>query len=228
MTSRTFPGLLGLLQAEEGTKYWLVCTKLPPQIACRSVRFLTSSPSWQSLVASDLFQIFHFCPSDIQTSAYVSWPFHNWRGKSRSSLVEESESPIAVRYGKLVCQEWGTCTTSSSVLKIAQEGAARPAGWHWVAPSPAGPMTAVRVSLFVGAQERSVLPEWPKSSLFRWQQHNLVVQITSLTQTQLPSKFWRRLLGYEARSGRQFVESAGAEDLSTSAKRTRKKYLLQG
>ena len=62
--------------------------------------------------------------------------------------------------------KWGTCTTSSSVLKIAQEGAARPAGWHWVAPSPAGPMTAVCVRFFVGVQERSVLPEWPKSSLF--------------------------------------------------------------
>ena len=67
--------------------------------------------------------------------------------------------------------QWGTCTTSSSVLKIAQEGAAQPAGWHWVAyplvaPSPAGPMTAVCVGFFAGAQERSVLPEWPKSSLF--------------------------------------------------------------
>ena len=51
------------------------------------------------------------------------------------------------------------------------------------------------------------------------------MQITRVTQTQLPSKFWRRLLGYEARSGPQFVESARAEDLSTSAKRTRKKSL---
>ena len=44
------------------------------------------------------------------------------------------------------------------------------------------------------------------------------MQITRVTQTQLPSKFWRRLLGYEARSGPQFVESARAEDLSASAK----------
>ena len=69
-------------------------------------------------------------------------------------------------YDRVFSAEWGTCTTSSSVLKIAQEGAARPAGWHWVAPSPAGPMTAVCVRFFVGAQERSALPEWPKRSLF--------------------------------------------------------------
>ena len=50
--------------------------------------------------------------------------------------------------------------------KNSSEGAARPAGWHWVAPSPAGPMTAVFVRFFVGVQERIVLPEWPKSSLF--------------------------------------------------------------
>ena len=51
------------------------------------------------------------------------------------------------------------------------------------------------------------------------------MQITRVTQTQLPSKFWRRLFGYEARSGPQVVESARAEVLSTSAKRTRKKSL---
>ena len=73
--------------------------------------------------------------------------------------------------------------------KIAQEGASRPAGWHWVAPVQPVPWQ-LSVSVFSSELKREVICQnAPKVVFSRLQNHNLVVQITRVTQTQLPSKF---------------------------------------
>ena len=105
------------------------------EIKSRTVRIMTA-------LAMVVSQEGDFSPAHIDLGSNTTATTSKKKKKKKKRHACTVGAPLCFNI------KWGTCTTSSSVLKIAQESAARPAGWHWVAPSPAGPMTALSVSVF--------------------------------------------------------------------------------